>query len=49
MTSIARPSTGAVYVVVLRKDLPSPLAPSVKASTGSSRELKRLQNPATDN
>jgi tricorn protease len=27
MTSIARPETGAVYVAVLRKDLPSPLAP----------------------
>jgi tricorn protease len=27
MTSMARPQTGAVYVAVLRKDLPSPLAP----------------------
>jgi tricorn protease len=27
MTSIARPVTSAVYVAVLRKDLPSPLAP----------------------
>ena len=27
MTSIGRPSTSAVYVAVLRKDLPSPLAP----------------------
>ncbi|MDQ2710978.1 MAG: hypothetical protein M3Y24_01880 [Acidobacteriota bacterium] len=27
MTSIGRPVTSAVYVMVLRKDLPSPLAP----------------------
>ena len=40
MTSIARPVTSAVYVMVLRKDLPSPLAPLSDDETGDKKDDK---------
>ncbi len=41
MTSIGRPSTSAVYVAVLRKDLPSPLAPQSDDENANKDEDKK--------
>ncbi len=51
MTSIARPVTASVYVLVLRKDLPSPLAPesddekSPDAKPDASADAKKAETP----
>ena len=46
MTSDAHPVTRSVYVVVLRKDLPSPLAPESDEEKPEAKEDERPPTPA---
>ncbi len=48
MTSIGRPSTSAVYVAVLRKDLPSPLAPQSDEENADKNEDKKKADKPKD-
>ena len=48
MTSIARPVTSAVYTIVLRKDLPSPLAPQSDDENADKKDDKDKKDADKD-